>query len=209
MTPISKNALEKYCKFFLNDIPLQNLNLNENEKRRLQVVREAYQVYMGNKLMSTQKLRAHIQNLWNRTDREATNDMYVLQYIISRYDTVNKDMLRQRSIAAVERAIDIAADKGNEEALIKGGVALFKVGECNVPDPTGENAERRILETVITDDFTKTETGRLGNYRHYDEKEVIQLQKLFGGNGNVSELIANEQGIFEEERPTPPTEPEL
>lgn len=203
MALISQKALDKYCKFFLSDIPMQHLDLKETDKLRLQVVREAYQVYMGNKLMSTQKLRAHIQNLWNRSDREVTNDIYVLQYIVSRFDHVNKDMLRQRSIAAVERAIDISADKGNEDGLIKGGLALFKVGECDVPDPADdETNDRRALETVITDDYTKTETGREGGFKHYDEKEVLRLQKLFGGNGNVSELIANEQGIFEEEKPT-------
>lgn len=202
MATISKNALEKYCKFFLSEIPMQHLALNEQEKTRLKVVREAYQVYMGNKIMSTQRLRAHIQNLWERTDTEVTNDMQVLQFIISRYDQVSKDMLKQRAQAAVERGIDIAADKGNEDALIKGGLALYKVGECDTPDPANDDANgRRALETVITDDYTKTETGQQGGYQHYDEQEVLRLQKLFGGSGNVSELIRNEQGIFEEEKP--------
>lgn len=201
MAQISNAVLEKYCQFFLSDVPLSHLNLNERDKLRLQVVREAYQVYMGNKMMSTQRLRAHIKNIWNRSDREVTNDLNVLNYIISRYDRINKDVIRQRSIAAVERAIDIAADKGNEEALIKGGLALYKVGECDVPDPSDPNEhDRRVLETVITDDFTKTETGRKGGYRHYDEDTVLQLQRQFGGSGNVKDLIEKEPGIFIEEQ---------
>lgn len=197
---LTNKTLEKFCKVFISDIPMQNLSLTDYEKKRLVVVREAYKLYMSNQLMSMQKLRAHIQNLWNRKDYEVDNDIAVLQFIVSRYNKVNKDMLRFRAIASVERGIDIAADKGNEEGLIKGALALYKVGECDVPDPADDAANgRRALETVITDDYTKTETGQKGGHRHYDEQSVLLLQKQFGGTGSVKELIQNEQGIFEEE----------
>lgn len=201
MAQISNAVLEKYCQFFLSEIPMERINLSERDKLRLRVVREAYQVYMGNKMMSTQRLRAHIQNIWGRTDSEVTNDLNVLNYIISRYDRINKDVIRQRSIAVVERAIDIAADKGNEEALIKGGIALYKVGECGILDPEDPNEHnRRTLEIVITDDFTKTETGRKGGYRHYDEDEVMRIQRQFGGSGKIKDLVEEEPGIYTEER---------
>lgn len=201
MSGLTTKTLDKFCKVFLSDIPIEHLALTDYEKKRLQVVREAYQFYMGNKLVSSQRLRTHIQNLWNRKDHEVDNDIAVLQFIVSRYDKSSKDMIRNRSVAAVERAIEIAADKGNEDALIKGGLALYKVGECDVPDPTDDEANgRRALETVITDDFTKTEIGQKGGHTHYDEEAVLRLQKQFGGNGDVKELILNHQGIFEEEK---------
>lgn len=60
MSGLTTKTLDKFCKVFLSDIPIEHLALTDYEKKRLQVVREAYQFYMGNKLVSSQRLRTHI-----------------------------------------------------------------------------------------------------------------------------------------------------
>lgn len=204
MGSLSPKFLDVLRKHLDLGTPLQYMNMSDDQKQRVRVCMELYNLIKQNPYLD---YATYLKNKYNRTYWEIRHDKECLDFICSILDAGGKNISRHRVKATYEKAIQMAHDQGNVKEMISGAKHLSDLEKLTEPEQ-GEDLENSItkLPIVLTQDARKILPGKTFS----NERAMDKLRAKWGVKKDVhqdmvdtkaKELLSADDGE-EEERTT-------
>ena len=205
---------------FENGVPIDDLALRQDQKRRLARVSHVYWQWIRNpfavdyKALLRQLVKGHFADPPSET-RAAQKDIMLFEYIRDTVSPMSRNEARQKVQVAAEKMISIGMETDNVNALDKGSKRLFEVAGLDKPEDTHEDISKvSFLPSVVVTNVNEIDKSKT----NYDDEEVKRIAAKYGAfidekrelvdkevatmearSGNTSEEKSKEEKQSEEE----------
>lgn len=119
----------------------RNLQLSKEQKDRFRVCLDTYKRLEINPYLN---VRDYLKNMHQRTISEMVNDVKVVNYIFSVVRSSSKELARFKATSNAEKAMKMAYDQGNPDAMVRAGKHFSEVSEINKTE--AEDLEEQIVK---------------------------------------------------------------
>ena len=205
---------------FENGVPIDDLALRQDQKRRLARVSHVYWQWIRNpftvdyKALLRQLVKGHFADPPSET-RAAQKDIQLFEYIRDTVSPMSRNEARVKVQFAAEKMINIGMETDNVNALDKGSKRLFEVAGLDKPEDTHEDISKvSFLPSVVVTNVNEIDKSKT----NYDDEEVKRIAAKYGAfidekremvdkevatmearSGNTSEEASKEEKQSEEE----------
>lgn len=205
---------------FENGVPIDDLALRQDQKRRLARVSHVYWQWIRNpfsvdyKALLRQLVKGHFADPPSET-RAAQKDIQLFEYIRDTVSPMSRNEARMKVQVAAEKMISIGMETDNVMALDKGSQRLFQVAGLDKPEDTHEDISKvSFLPSVVVTNVNEIDKSKT----NYDDEEVKRIAAKYGAfidekrelvdkevatmearSGNTSEKKPKEEKQSEEE----------
>lgn len=190
-TNISDRFLEIVQKHFESGVSIKDLNLSDDQKKRLRVCKATYERFVDNPMMN---VRNYLKNFWGRTEAEIRNDNKVITFIISMMSDGTRKFSEYRVRHVGNKLITMGESMGDWKPMEAGAKLLIKADKLDQPEGAINLEESTFkLQPVFTQDITKIDKDR----KQYSEEEREKLRKKYGAaRDHIQEMVQSKTGEF-------------
>ena len=203
MATLSPKFLDVLRKHLELGTPLQYMNMSDDQKQRVRVCMELYNLMKQNPYLD---YATYLKNKYNRTYWEIRHDKECLDFICSILDAGGKNITKVQVRRTYELAAKIAHDQGDAKNMISAAKHLSDLEKLTEPDQ-GEDLENSItkLPIVLTQDARKILPGKTFS----NERAMDKLRAKWGVKKDVHqdmvdtkarELLSADDEISEDNR---------
>ena len=203
MATLSPKFLDVLRKHLELGTPLQYMNMSDDQKQRVRVCMELYNLMKQNPYLD---YATYLKNKYNRTYWEIRRDKECLDFICSILDAGGKNITKVQVRRTYELAAKIAHDQGDAKNMISAAKHLSDLEKLTEPDQ-GEDLENSItkLPIVLTQDARKILPGKTFS----NERAMDKLRAKWGVKKDVHqdmvdtkarELLSADDEISEDAR---------
>ena len=203
MGSLSPKFLDVLRKHLELGTPLQYMNMSDDQKQRVRVCMELYNLMKQNPYLD---YATYLKNKYNRTYWEIRHDKECLDFICSILDAGGKNITKVQVRRTYELAAKIAHDQGDAKNMISAAKHLSDLEKLTEPDQ-GEDLENSItkLPIVLTQDARKILPGKTFS----NERAMDKLRAKWGVKKDVHqdmvdtkarELLSADDEISEDAR---------
>jgi hypothetical protein len=179
---IPQNLMTCSLMHFEQGVPIDDLDIRTEHKRRLARVSHVYWIWKRNPLLETFALfKQLIKGQYADPPSEyraAQKDEALLRFVIDRIATPSRRQDEAVVRAAAEQAIRIGMETDNVNALVKGGNLLKDV--AHLDEPESEQADMSkvmFLPPVITTSVKEVDNTK----EDVDDAEMKRIMAKYGG----------------------------
>lgn len=206
MSQVSENFIRQVDRVFLNGYSLKSMNLTDDAKRRITMVKEVYSLFTQNPFLDVRQTLRNIarRDGFDRSPVELRNDIYVFNHVVSLLSVANRDVDRIKVDRASDWLMHNGMSSGNDRAVASGAKIKMALNQNFAEESEGyENiAEMPIL---ITNDVSVVKKDR----KNLSDEEKEQIFKKYGAKqAEFEELVLNDRGEYESMQHTVAEEPE-
>lgn len=151
---------------FENGVPIDDLALRQDQKRRLARVSHVYWQWIRNpfaidyKALLRQLVKGHFADPPSET-RAAQKDIMLFEFIKDTVSPVSRNEARIKSYVAAEKMLRIGMETDNVMALDKGRKALFETAELDKPEDKGMDMSKvMFIPPVVTTNVTDVDSTK-------------------------------------------------
>lgn len=179
MGSLSPKFLDVLRKHLELGTPLQYMNMSDDQKQRVRVCMELYNLMKQNPYLD---YATYLKNKYNRTYWEIRHDKECLDFICSILDAGGKNITKVQVRRTYELAAKIAHDQGDAKNMISAAKHLSDLEKLTEPDQ-GEDLENSItkLPIVLTQDARKILPGKTFS----NERAMDKLRAKWGVKKDV------------------------
>ena len=185
---------------FENGVPIDDLALRQDQKRRLARVSHVYWQWIRNpfaidyKALLRQLVKGHFADPPSET-RAAQKDIQLFEYIRDTVSPMSRNEARVKVQFAAEKMINIGMETDNVNALDKGSKRLFEVAGLDKPEDTHEDISKvSFLPSVVVTNVNEIDKSKT----NYDDEEVKRIAAKYGAFiDEKRELIDKEVATME------------
>ena len=179
MGSLSPKFLDVLRKHLELGTPLQYMNMSDDQKQRVRVCMELYNLMKQNPYLD---YATYLKNKYNRTYWEIRHDKECLDFICSILDAGGKNITRAQVRRTYEMAAKIAHDQGDAKNMISAAKHLSDLEKLTEPEQ-GEDLENSItkLPIVLTQDARKILPGKTFS----NERAMDKLRAKWGVKKDV------------------------
>ena len=203
MGSLSPKFLDVLRKHLELGTPLQYMNMSDDQKQRVRVCMELYNLMKQNPYLD---YATYLKNKYNRTYWEIRHDKECLDFICSILDAGGKNITKVQVRRTYELAAKIAHDQGDAKNMISAAKHLSDLEKLTEPEQ-GEDLENSItkLPIVLTQDARKILPGKTFS----NERAMDKLRAKWGVKKDVHqdmvdtkarELLSADDEISEDAR---------
>ena len=203
MATLSPKFLDVLRKHLELGTPLQYMNMSDDQKQRVRVCMELYNLMKQNPYLD---YATYLKNKYNRTYWEIRHDKECLDFICSILDAGGKNITKVQVRRTYELAAKIAHDQGDAKNMISAAKHLSDLEKLTEPEQ-GEDLENSItkLPIVLTQDARKILPGKTFS----NERAMDKLRAKWGVKKDVHqdmvdtkarELLSADDEISEDAR---------
>ena len=167
---------------FENGVPIDDLALRQDQKRRLARVSHVYWQWIRNpfaidyKALLRQLVKGHFADPPSET-RAAQKDIQLFEYIRDTVSPMSRNEARVKVQFAAEKMINIGMETDNVNALDKGSKRLFEVAGLDKPEDTHEDISKvSFLPSVVVTNVNEIDKSKT----NYDDEEVKRIAAKYG-----------------------------
>ena len=167
---------------FENGVPIDDLALRQDQKRRLARVSHVYWQWIRNpftidyKALLRQLVKGHFADPPSET-RAAQKDIQLFEYIRDTVSPMSRNEARMKVQVAAEKMINIGMETDNVNALDKGSKRLFEVAGLDKPEDTHEDISKvSFLPSVVVTNVNEIDKSKT----NYDDEEVKRIAAKYG-----------------------------
>lgn len=217
---VSDGYLEKVDKFIFNGIPIERMNMTDEQKMRTLIAYEAYQMWMSDKQVRATDLcrriaariyadmlqRSHhdekyadlcrklnIREGVPRDYSRIANDVQTFDHIVGRFNNPTYHIEKAKVIDASDWLIEEGKKSKNDRSVANG--AKLKMELFNGFDEHRQGYDQLANTDInITGDVSVVKPDRV----NYTDEEKQRFAKKFGiPMKEVEELVAGSDGVYE------------
>ena len=179
MGTLSPKFLDVLRKHLELGTPLQYMNMSDDQKQRVRVCMELYNLMKQNPYLD---YATYLKNKYNRTYWEIRHDKECLDFICSILDAGGKNITKVQVRRTYELAAKIAHDQGDAKNMISAAKHLSDLEKLTEPEQ-GEDLENSItkLPIVLTQDARKILPGKTFS----NERAMDKLRAKWGVKKDV------------------------
>lgn len=183
---------------FEKGVPIDDLALRPDQKRRLARVSHVYWQWIRNpftidyKALFRQMVKGHFADPPSET-RAAQKDIQLFEYI---KDTVSPMSRREAQTMvewAAKKTIQIGAETDNVMALTKGGKLLYDVAGLDKPEEDRQDMSKIVFLPSVVVTNVKDLGGANDNYENYDDEEVKRIAEKYGAYIDPKRQMVDDQ----------------
>ena len=191
---------------FEQGVPIDDLDIRAEHKRRLARVDHVYWIWKRNPLLDTfglfkqlvKGMGADIYSDW----RLAQRDEALLRFVIDRIATPSRRQDEAVVRAAAEQAIRIGMETDNVNALVKGGNLLKDVAHLDQPESEQADMTKvAFLPSVVVTDIREVDPTK----DFIDDEQSRRIMEKYGGYMDEKRQMI-EKGVAVLEASSVPTE---
>lgn len=160
------DLMAKSLLHFENAVPIDDLALRQDQKRRLARVSHVYWQWIRNpfaidyKALLRQLVKGHFADPPSET-RAAQKDIMLFEFIKDTVSPVSRNEARIKSYVAAEKMLRIGMETDNVMALDKGRKALFETAELDKPEDKGMDMSKvMFIPPVVTTNVTDVDSTK-------------------------------------------------
>lgn len=155
---ISQQLMTGALLHFENGVPINDLDIREEQKRRLARVHHVYMQWLRNPFLDVfqmfkqlikqgEKRYADLQCEWHAAQR----DKWLFDFVLEHIEGSNRRMDEMKVRTAAEQAIRIGMETDNPVALTKGGKLLYELAGLDKPESEKADMSKVVfLPPVVT-----------------------------------------------------------
>lgn len=167
---------------FENGVPIDDLALRQDQKRRLARVSHVYWQWIRNpfaidyKALLRQLVKGHFADPPSET-RAAQKDIQLFEYIRDTVSPMSRNEARMKVQVAAEKMISIGMETDNVMALDKGSRRLFEVAGLDKPEDNRADINKvSFLPSVVVTNIKEVDSDR----ENIDDEEVKRIAEKYG-----------------------------
>lgn len=195
---------------FEKGVPIDDLALRADQKRRLARVAHVYWQWIKNpftidpKALLRQLVKGHFADPPSET-RAAQKDIQLFEFIKEKVSPMSRREAQIKSYAVAERMIHIGMETDNIMALDKGRKALYETAGLDKPETEQTDMSKiMFIPPVVVTDVSKIDETK----ENVDDAEMKRIMQKYGGvqDGklkDVDEMVETMEarsGIVEDEK---------
>lgn len=168
--------------YFEKGVPIDDLALRADQKRRLVRVAHVYWQWMKNpftvdyKALLRQLVKGHYADPPSET-RAAQKDIQLFEYIKEAVSPMSRNEARLKVQVAAEKMLNIGMETDNVMALDKGSRRLYEVAGLDKPEDTHEDISKvSFLPSVVVTNVNEIDKSKT----NYDDEEVKRIAAKYG-----------------------------
>lgn len=152
---------------FEKGVPIDDLDMRQDQKRRLARVQHVYWQWMRNPFIDTYQLfkqlvKGRYADPPSET-RAAQKDQQLLEFVKESVTGISRKDAQAKVRVAAEKAIRIGMETDNVTALTKGGKLLADVAGLDKPEDQSQDMSKiMFLPPVVTTNVTDVDPSRKG-----------------------------------------------
>jgi len=179
---IPQNLMTCSLMHFEQGVPIDDLDIRTEHKRRLARVSHVYWIWKRNPLLDTfvmfkQLVKGKGADVFSEW-RMAQKDEALLRFVIDRIATPSRRQDEAVVRAAAEQAIRIGMETDNVNALVKGGNLLKDVAHLDQPESEQADMSKvMFLPPVITTSVKDVDNTK----EDVDDAEMKRIMEKYGG----------------------------
>lgn len=167
---------------FENGVPIDDLALRQDQKRRLARVSHVYWQWIRNpftidyKALLRQLVKGHFADPPSET-RAAQKDIQLFEYIRDTVSPMSRNEAKIKVQFAAEKMINIGMETDNVNALDKGSKRLFEVAGLDKPEDNRADINKvSFLPSVVVTNIKEVDSDR----ENIDDEEVKRIAEEYG-----------------------------
>ena len=167
---------------FESGVPIDDLALRQDQKRRLARVSHVYWQWIRNpftidyKALLRQLVKGHFADPPSET-RAAQKDIQLFEYIRDTVSPMSRNEARVKVQFAAEKMINIGMETDNVNALDKGSKRLFEVAGLDKPEDNRADINKvSFLPSVVVTNIKEVDSDR----ENIDDEEVKRIAEKYG-----------------------------
>ena len=167
---------------FESGVPIDDLALRQDQKRRLARVSHVYWQWIRNpftidyKALLRQLVKGHFADPPSET-RAAQKDIQLFEYIRDTVSPMSRNEARMKVQVAAEKMISIGMETDNVMALDKGSQRLFQVAGLDKPEDNRADINKvSFLPSVVVTNIKEVDSDR----ENIDDEEVKRIAEKYG-----------------------------
>lgn len=168
---------------FENGVPIDDLALRQDQKRRLARVSHVYWQWIRNpfsvdyKALLRQLVKGHFADPPSET-RAAQKDIMLFEYIRDTVSPMSRNEAKIKVQAAAEKMLNIGMETDNVMALDKGSRRLFEVAGLDKPENQQVDMDKiMFIPPVVVTDVSKIDETK----ENVDDAEMKRIMEKYGG----------------------------
>lgn len=179
---IPQNLMTCSLMHFEQGVPIDDLDIRTEHKRRLARVSHVYWIWKRNPLLETfpmfkQLVKGKGADVFSEW-RMAQKDEALLRFVIDRIAAPSRRQDEAVVRAAAEQAIRIGMETDNVNALVKGGNLLKDVAHLDEPEnDQADMSKVMFLPPVVVTDVSKIDDSK----QNIDDDEMKRIMSKYGG----------------------------
>ncbi len=229
MSQPSQNYLRRIEQWLIGGLSLERMNMTVVQRYRAKLVYEAYQIWMQDHFINPTELirkiaareyrislqRAAMGDEQAKEDVEAlgikpnvmrsvseiSNDVYVLNWMVSRFNTSTRDIDKAKVLASADWLMKEGMKSRNDRAVTNGAKLLMEINQSfnEKENPADQMSDTHIISGISGDvGIVKTDS------HNYTEEERRRIARKYGlTDHEVQELREQEDGSYAVEEPDP------
>ena len=166
---------------FESGVPIDDLNLRQDQRRRLARVQHVYWQWVKNpfldcKALFRQMVKGKFADAPSET-RAAQKDYMLFEFVRDRVAGTSRRESEAKVRAAAEKAIQIGMETDNVTALTKGGKLLYEVAGLDKPESEQADMNKvAFLPSVVVTDIREVDDTK----ENIDDEETKRIIAKYG-----------------------------
>lgn len=181
--------------YFEKGVPIDDLALRADQKRRLVRVAHVYWQWMKNpftvdyKALLRQLVKGHYADPPSET-RAAQKDIQLFEYIKEAVSPMSRNEARLKVQVAAEKMLNIGMETDNVMALDKGSRRLYEVAGLDKPEDNRADINKvSFLPSVVVTNIKEVDSDR----ENIDDEEVKRIAEKYGAYIDEKRTMVEDQ----------------
>ena len=181
--------------YFEKGVPIDDLALRADQKRRLVRVAHVYWQWMKNpftvdyKALLRQLVKGHYADPPSET-RAAQKDIQLFEYIKEAVSPMSRNEARLKVQVAAEKMLHIGMETDNVMALDKGSRRLYEVAGLDKPEDNRADINKvSFLPSVVVTNIKEVDSDR----ENIDDEEVKRIAEKYGAYIDEKRTMVEDQ----------------
>lgn len=181
--------------YFEKGVPIDDLALRADQKRRLVRVAHVYWQWMKNpftvdyKALLRQLVKGHYADPPSET-RAAQKDIQLFEYIKEAVSPMSRNEARLKVQIAAEKMLNIGMETDNVMALDKGSRRLYEVAGLDKPEDNRADINKvSFLPSVVVTNIKEVDSDR----ENIDDEEVKRIAEKYGAYIDEKRTMVEDQ----------------
>lgn len=178
---LSQGLMSGSLLHFEKGVPIDDLALRTEHRRRLARVEHVYWQWVRNPFLDTYQLfrqlvKGHYADSPSET-HAAQKDQQLFEFVKESLTMVSRNDAQMKVRVAAEKAIRIGMETDNVTALTKGGKLLYEVAGLDKPEDNRADMNKiAFMPTVVVSDIREVDDSKV----NIDDEMTKQIQSKYG-----------------------------
>lgn len=184
ITPKFYEVLQKHLE---SGVPLKDMQMTDDQRRRATVCLDVYQRLQENDMMD---VKAYLRRRHRRTVTEIRQDVKVINYLLAELDGDSRELSRYRVRRAAEKAMRMGEAQGDWKPMLEGAKTLIKIEGLDQPEQAID-----IEQTINPLPYVLVSAPK--GKQEYDERMLDKLRKKYHAEKDkTQEMVEAKLGMF-------------